>query len=173
MEPLTNQTIYPVFSWEALIFVVVVLLVGVVLLGLELFVLPGFGIAGVLGLCGLIGGSVAAWVFLGPTWGALVVVATVAVAVLLLIVAMRTGVVKRRLVLDTKLERGKGTEAEELEALVGNEGTAHTDLRPAGIADLGEERVDVVSEGGFIESGTRIRVVAVDGPRVVVAPADE
>jgi membrane-bound serine protease (ClpP class) len=51
---------------------------------------------------------------------------------------------------------------------LGKSGTAHTPLRPAGIADFDGERVDVVSDGEFIDSGSPIAVVRVDGNRIVV-----
>ena len=50
----------------------------------------------------------------------------------------------------------------------GRTGTALSPLRPAGIADIDGARVDVVSDGGFIEAGTPIEVTRVDGNRVVV-----
>jgi membrane-bound serine protease (ClpP class) len=52
-------------------------------------------------------------------------------------------------------------------------GTAVSALRPAGIAHLDGERVDVVSDGEFIEAGARIEVVRVDGNRIVVRRAHE
>jgi membrane-bound serine protease (ClpP class) len=48
-------------------------------------------------------------------------------------------------------------------------GVTATALRPAGVAELNGRRVDVVSEGGFIEPGVQVRVIRVDGPAVVVA----
>ncbi len=53
-------------------------------------------------------------------------------------------------------------------ALVGKQGTALTVLRPAGKAQIGDELVDVVSEGPFISAGRKIEVLAVSGNRVVV-----
>ncbi len=47
-------------------------------------------------------------------------------------------------------------------------GTALTQLRPSGTANLNGQRVDVVTEGGLIERGTAIKVVAVEGARIVV-----
>jgi membrane-bound serine protease (ClpP class) len=51
---------------------------------------------------------------------------------------------------------------------LGKTGTALSPLRPAGIADIDGTRVDVVSDGGFIDTGTRIDVTRVDGNRIVV-----
>jgi membrane-bound serine protease (ClpP class) len=53
-------------------------------------------------------------------------------------------------------------------ALVGKQGTAMTVLRPAGKAQLGDEYVDVISDGPFISLGRKIEVVEVSGNRVIV-----
>lgn len=50
-------------------------------------------------------------------------------------------------------------------------GTALTQLRPSGSANINGRRVDVVTEGGLIERGTAVKVVAVEGSRIVVRPA--
>lgn len=52
--------------------------------------------------------------------------------------------------------------------LVGKTGTAHSDLRPAGIAMIDGARIDVVSEAGFIPHGSAVKVIEVAGSRVVV-----
>jgi hypothetical protein len=52
--------------------------------------------------------------------------------------------------------------------LLGASGTALTDLRPAGVARFGSDRVDVVSEGDFISVGSRLTVLRVEGSRVTV-----
>jgi membrane-bound serine protease (ClpP class) len=54
---------------------------------------------------------------------------------------------------------------------VGEEGAAITHLRPAGTARFGDRRIDVVSDGAFVPPGATIRVVRVEGIRVVVAAA--
>ncbi|MFO8074331.1 MAG: NfeD family protein [Polyangia bacterium] len=172
MDPVSAQTMAPGFGWESMVFVVALLAVGIAMLCVELFVLPGFGVGGIIGIVLLLGGTISAWVLLGPAWGALVVVATVALTIALFIAAMKSGILKRRFVHEENLDRGHGTQSEELAALVGSRGTASTDLRPAGIAKLGDQRVDVVSEGGFVERGTAIEVVAVSGPRIVVYPIE-
>lgn len=52
--------------------------------------------------------------------------------------------------------------------LLGMEGFALTILRPAGTAIFQNERIDVVSEGGFIEQNAKIKVIKVEGARIVV-----
>ena len=60
----------------------------------------------------------------------------------------------------------------ELRDLLGAEGTARSYLRPAGVADIGNKRVNVVTEGQMVARGTRVKVVHVEGNRVVVRPVD-
>lgn len=55
--------------------------------------------------------------------------------------------------------------------LLNGTGTALTQLRPSGTAAINGLRVDVVTEGGLIERGTNVKVVAVEGSRIVVRPA--
>ncbi len=152
--------------------VVVLLLSGIVLLGIELFILPGFGVAGIMGLLAMGAGLVAAWFHFGAFWGSLAIAGTVAVSIVMLVVTFRSKVIRNRFVLDTHLRPGGGTESQDLSAMVGKTGMSHTDLRPAGIAEIEGERLDVVSDGGYIEKGIPIRVIEIEGPRVIVAPVD-
>ena len=55
--------------------------------------------------------------------------------------------------------------------LVGRDGVALTDLRPAGTAQIGSERVDVVTEGEYVAQGTTVRVIRSEGYRHVVRQA--
>jgi len=64
---------------------------------------------------------------------------------------------------------GLGIPDQALTALVGRTGKAATVLRPAGVMDVDGERIDVVTEGEFVELGTPVRVLYVQGNRVVVA----
>jgi membrane-bound serine protease (ClpP class) len=61
-----------------------------------------------------------------------------------------------------------GTDEVALATLVGKEGVAQSHLRPVGVALIEGRRVDVVTEGGMIDPGARVRVVAVEGNRVIV-----
>jgi membrane-bound serine protease (ClpP class) len=56
--------------------------------------------------------------------------------------------------------------------LVGMVGTALVDLRPSGTASFGDQRLDVVSDGGFVSKGNRVRVVRADAYRIVVLPEE-
>lgn len=173
MEMVASQTIYPSFEWYWALIVFMSIFVAIMLLGFEVFVFPGFGVPGVAGLILLLGGVVFSWVMLGPAWGALVSVSSIAFSTAMFILMLKTKYVKNRMILEEKPDPGGGTEAEDLEGLMGVVGEARSDLRPAGIAVFGDERIDVVSDGGFVEKNSKVKVIAIDGPRVVVELAEE
>jgi membrane-bound serine protease (ClpP class) len=64
-------------------------------------------------------------------------------------------------------ERGYDTSL-GLEDMVGQEGLADTDLHPSGWVTIENERIFVVSDGTFIEDGEKVKIIKVDGNRVVV-----
>lgn len=161
-------------GWEeALLFVG-----GLLLLVLEIFIIPGFGIAGVLGIAALLAGLSLSLVGGGATWEFLLSALARVVLSLLFALAASLLVLRylprlpwgRRLILETGLSAGAGyaSAPEEDRDWLGRTGTTLTPLRPAGIADIEGQRVDVVSDGEFIDSGARIRVSRVDGNRIVV-----
>lgn len=154
---------------------------GVVLLALEIFVIPGFGIAGALGILGILAGLVLAMVGQGNTTELLMLVAarvmfSLLLALLISFVALRFithSRFGRRLILDTGLAAAQGyASAPESDLrLLGRHGVATSPLRPAGIALIDGARVDVVSNGSLIDPGQAIVVERVDGNRVVVGLA--
>jgi membrane-bound serine protease (ClpP class) len=63
---------------------------------------------------------------------------------------------------------GYVSQAAGMVELIGKQGVAQTDLRPAGVAVIEGHRVDVVTEGMFVDKGTHIVVASADSNRVVV-----
>jgi membrane-bound serine protease (ClpP class) len=166
-------------GWEEILLVGL----GFLLLITEVFVTPGFGVLGVLGIASVIGGLGPSVVGAGAT-GTVILAALGRVAVSLL-VAVGASVALLRflprlpfgqlLILQRELPAEEGYESSPPRdhRWLGKCGTAVSPLRPAGIAQLDEERVDVVSDGEFIDAGTRIEVTRVDGNRIVVRRAHE
>lgn len=144
-------------------------LIGVVLIILEFFI-PG-GIAGMLGLAAVI------WsLFLAsgdPVHMALslliAVLVSVSVSILLVKVFKKKMKFFKKIILtdSTNMEQGYVSNPNRMD-LLGVEGKALTDLRPSGTVLINEEHVDVVTEGSFIVKGTTVKVIKVEGPRIVV-----
>jgi len=156
---------------------------GLILLGIEVFIVPGFGIFGVLGIAALLGGLGLSLVGAGATWE--VVLEAVGQVAISLVIAITISLVLlrvfprlpfgKRLVLDKELGAEEGYEStpETDRQWIGKQGMAGSDLHPSGIAHFNGHRVDVVSEGEFIQAGQWIEVVHVEGNRIVVRPCAE
>ncbi|MFN0300509.1 MAG: NfeD family protein, partial [Burkholderiales bacterium] len=151
---------------------------GLFLLALEIVVLPGFGIAGVLGIVAILAGLVMSLVGTGDT-SEIILSATGRVVFSLLVAVIASLVVLRflphlpfgrRLILETGLGSGHryGSAPVSDQRWLGKKGRASSSLRPAGIAEIEGGRVDVVSEGELINAGEIVEVTRVDGNRIVV-----
>ncbi len=150
---------------------------GVLLIAAEVFVIPGFGIAGILGTAALLGGTVLGMVGQFPSFDQVFNAAGL-VALSLILVGVSAWALMRHLPRSRRLggvflrdstSRETGyISAPARQDLVGKIGMALTDLRPAGTALIGEERVDVVTEGPWIEADTPVKVVRAESYRHVV-----
>jgi membrane-bound ClpP family serine protease len=170
---------------------VAAIVVGIALLAVEVFIMPGFGVFGVLGLVGLFGGLVgtfsgsAALFPDSPGQGdALYGVVTVLVA-MVTAMGITYGVTRHlgrlpvlsRLVLHTRHDDDAGSGL--LDALgpaagvlvsPGDVGETLTPLRPSGRARFDGAMVDVVTQSGYVSAGQTVRVIEADAFRVVVEP---
>jgi membrane-bound serine protease (ClpP class) len=164
---------------EILLFVI-----GVVLLALEVFVIPGFGVAGILGILMMVASIFMALIGSLPFWD----VSELSAALLQLSGALVFSfilmlVLARYLPKSTFFNRLILAEAETSEQgfvsypsekeLIGLVGTALTTLRPAGTAEINGKRVDVVADWEYIERGSKIKVLRVEGVKVVVSTVKE
>jgi membrane-bound serine protease (ClpP class) len=143
---------------------------GILLLAVEVFVIPGFGWTGLLGVVATIGALILA-VSPGPEDAAMTTAMLVGSLTLL---GLAVWAIASRLkaghpLFGGMLSRDEGYVASlprtELEGL---DGIALTDLRPAGVAQIGDERLDVVSEAGWVPAGSPVRVQRSEGYRHVV-----
>jgi membrane-bound serine protease (ClpP class) len=162
-------------GWE----VAMLLGLGLILLLVEVLVLPGFGVAGVMGLLALVVSIFLSLVGRMPTGGDVMIALNVLGASILLVAFVGWQLVRRlpkdrrgqALLHREELTRELGyTSAERRSDLIGIEGVAVTDLRPSGTARIGAERIDVVSQGPWVAAGTAVRIVASEGYRHVVEP---
>lgn len=167
---------------------------GLLLIALEIFVIPGFGIPGISGLIlmlmGLMGVIVGPGGFSGPGAGEDIVygAATLLLAFFTAAVGMyfigkhyRSIPLMNRLVLN---EHARDRDADGLLSAMGapgapavvapgDVGIATTTLRPSGTMEFHDHLVDVVCEFGYVEAGQRVRVRSVDRFRIVVEPAPD
>ena len=167
-------------NWEIILFVV-----GIALLAVEIFVIPGFGVAGVGGIIFIVGGLALSLVgnigfdFSGvPTSDMIQSFSTVIIAISVsfplaiwlgkrLFVNTTIGD-KLALVAEQKSSEGYTVSQPEFNSLVGSQGVAETILRPSGKVRIGTEVYDAVAQVSYIEKGEKIRVVMHENSNLVV-----
>ena len=153
---------------------IILIALGLILLLVEIFILPGFGAAGIPGIIFILAGSV--WIIvqtrnwqLGLSVAGVTVIIIIPLAILAFWLVPRTKVGKTMILNTTeRSEDGFQAPSKELEKLIGKSGTAITPLRPAGAAMIQGIRVDVVSQGDFIAKDSEVEVIGVEGNRVIV-----
>ena len=155
--------------------VIVFMVLGTALMIVEMFT-PGFGVAGTLGIiCFVLAIVFRADSLASALW--MIIVVAMLVGVLLLIFlrsATKGKISKSSIVLKEQMgSEGGYLSSEDLQYFVGKTGVALTVLRPAGMGDFDGVKLDVVSDGEFIESGSRIRVIRVEGRRMLVCAVGE
>ena len=146
-----------------------IFLTGVVFVAIEL-IMPTVGLLGIVGVAAMMYSVVLA---LGGDINALYSLLVSLVAALIIFAAIVKRLPSSRLwnkfVLTDKSSRDRGFVAsDERRDLIGHVGKVLTELRPAGSALIDDTPIDVVSEGAYLEKGTAIKVIAVNGNRVVV-----
>lgn len=162
-----------------------ILIIGILLLAVEVFVLPGFGLAGFSGLT-LIGVSLILmmqdFVIPNPSlpWeGNLMIENLVRVLASFLLAFILTLLIFRYVLprlstgsrgpyLMTNLHASRIAKAKDKGIKVGDTGEADTYLRPSGKIVVGDKRLDAVTAGEFIEKGTPIEIIKIDGNRIIV-----
>ncbi len=173
------------FSGEMFVLALLLFIMGLVLVGLEIFVLPGFGVCGICGIMCMLAGlglvtlekvptDTGEWVKFGVRVSTYLFAMMGAMVFAFLIAKFLPQVpYANRMMLTPPTDQPNASEsalpgASEAAELLGAIGTSTTSLRPAGVVRFGDKFVDVVSDGGFIPSGTRVQVIAVETTRIVV-----
>jgi hypothetical protein len=158
---------------------------GLILLGVEVFVVPGFGFPGIVGVLLIITSMVLVtlermprseqdWAELGGTLtlfgGSIIAGLAAAFALAYFLPSIPYA---NRLVLQPPSEENTvpgaaGADPGAAASLLGAIGVAATTLRPAGKAQFGEEFLDVVAEGDYVNPGSRVQIIEIEGNRIVV-----
>ena len=166
-------------NWEILVFII-----GLLLIAAEIFIIPGFGIAGISGIIFLVAGLTLS--LLNNTDFNFEAVSSkeIGEAALTVLIGLGLGFVLmiwlsnkigtkgmfRKVALHKDLEDAHSSPS--LTPLIGKEGTAFTVLRPSGKVMIDNELYDGVSDSGFIEKGTKVKVVRFENAQVYVETSD-
>lgn len=146
---------------------IILIIAGFILVGIEMAV-PGFGAPGISGIVCLVGGVVltAEDIEHGLT---ITLVVVVILAVMMTVAMVLFKRVKSPVILDTEVRSTEGyISVSDLEYLVGKEGTAVTDLRPAGKCSIEGVEFDVRTEGRYIMRGDRVQISRIHENMIMV-----
>ena len=146
-------------------FVITLILVGLVLIFAEILLIPGVGIAGILGLLSLGGSCWYAFAEMGTMVGSIVTG-----VVVVLIVAMTVWVLRaktwKRLALETNIDSKAVSSGSILS--VGDRGVTVTRLAPMGMVRFGDDSVEVKALEGMIDPGVPVEIVMIEDNRIFV-----
>lgn len=165
-------------NWEILLFIA-----GLVLIGLEIFVIPGFGISGISGITLVVGSLILSMIrndMFDFTWSgtseitrAMTVVLTSLFLVMVGVIIFGKGMVSSRLFKrivhqDTLADAKAGATAKPEDNLIGQEAICHSDLRPMGSVKINDEFMEATTYGGHIHAGEKVKVIGITNGVLIV-----
>lgn len=150
------------------------LVVGIILMVVEMFT-PGFGAAGGLGIAALIAAVVLrADSFLNAVVTLVLVLILMVLFGAFFIRSMKKGRLSRSaIVLNDSISYSSSDNVKSFNDMIGRIGVCMNTLHPAGNVDFDGTRLDVVTEGGFIQKGSRVRIERVDGVKIIVREVED
>lgn len=147
---------------------------GVILMLIEVYV-PGFGIWGIAGItCFIVGIIVTADTLLEALILMMILLAIVGTMFSILLHSISKGKLPKNMVLSTSMKKEDGyIGTSDMNYFLNKQGFTLTILRPAGTVDFDGVKLDVVSEGEFLPKGVKVKVIKVEGRRIVVRRTHE
>ena len=145
--------------------VVSLMIIGLLLVFAEVLIIPGVGVAGILGIAAMAGSCVYAFMEISQTAGIIVTAVNAVLLVLITIWVLRAKTWER-LALATNID--SKAIVPEAEVVPGTVGVTVTRLAPMGTARVGDLRMEVTAREGIIDPGVEVEVVEVDGIKVYV-----
>lgn len=149
-------------------FVITLILVGLVLIFAEILLIPGVGVAGILGLLSMGGSCFYAFYEFGNTTGAIITAVNVVLVVALAVWILRAKTWKR-MALETNID-SKAVSSEASVLAVGDRGRTLTRLAPMGSARFGDYVIEVKALEGMLDPNVDVEVVLIEGNKIYVKP---
>ncbi|GAI18078.1 unnamed protein product, partial [marine sediment metagenome] len=154
---------------------IILFVIGLLLLLVEIFFIPGFGLAGIGGIAAIL-----ASVFLTfgnivqATYSILIALGLSIAGFFLLIRFIPSTRAWRKFVLSTeqKKELGYTVGTKDLKRLIEKKGIAITPLRPSGIVEVNGKKLNALTQGEYVDSNTKIKIISVEGNKIVVEAVD-
>jgi Membrane-bound serine protease (ClpP class) len=147
---------------------IALIIIGLILLSIELLIIPGFGIAGILGITSLIGACYFAFAGFGTIVGMIVMLGIIALVIIGVLFIMRTDTWKK-ISLKTNID-SKVDDSPDVKGLtVGLHGKTITRLAPGGQVIFDNKIVEVYTRDGLIEPGKEVEISSIEDNRIFVS----
>ena len=146
--------------------IITLMIIGLILILSEIFLVPGIGVAGILGILSISGSSYWAFSEFGTTPGIIVTAVNVAILITMTVIAFRANTWKR-LSLNTNIE-SKAVADDAAIARIGDVGKATTRLAPSGTVRFDAGKVEARALEGMIDSGAEVEVVLIEDGKIYV-----
>ena len=146
-----------------------VFVTGLILLVIEA-IIPGFGLPGISGIILVVLGAILAMA--SVTQALMSVSVAIIITTLITLLLIKRGSkspIFDKIILDIQHKEEEGyVSAKPKDEYLGKEGIAVTELRPSGIIEIDGRRLDALSSGNFIQKNTRVKVIKVEGSKIIV-----
>lgn len=147
--------------------VITLIIAGLLLLAAELVLIPGFGVAGILGVGSIVASCWLAFTNLGATAGIIVIIVNIILVTLSTVMVLRSKTWKK-ISLKTNIDAKVDTAPAKKGIAVGERGKTLTRLAPGGKAEIGENIVEVFTRDSLIEPGIEVKVCELEGNKIFV-----
>ena len=148
--------------------IIILILLGILLFLIEFLLIPGVGVAGIIGAVLMIGGVILGYTYHGVTVGNLVLGATVILSVISLVLVLKSKT-WRKVMLDTKIDsKVNSIEKNGKELNVGDTGTSITRLNPMGKIMVDGQYYEAQALNMLIDEGTPITIMKITGKKIIV-----
>lgn len=148
-------------------FIITLIIIGQALLFIELAIIPGLGVAGVLGLGAIAGSCYLSFANISTTAGIMIILINIILATIVVMLTLRKKTWKR-FSLDTNIDAKIDTPIKEKGVSVGDTGTAITRLAPSGTAIINGNTLEVTTRGALIDPQKNIEVIEISNNKVYV-----
>ena len=159
-----------VFVGESGFLAPAIFFLGIVLLAIEIFVIPGFGITGILGILGIVAGIFMSFGINNIAQATLVVFVSLIVDIILIIILARFILKSKgfKNIVALETDTAGYHSSVSYDNLLGCEGITDTFFRPSGNIIINDKKYDAITEGEFINKGAKIKVILVEGNKIVI-----
>lgn len=148
--------------------VLLIIFLGLLLVFLEIFLIPGTTLFGVIGGLSLLAGVVMMYAYYGNLWGNIALATSLILVVIAVLLGFRV-IQSNRLAMKATVA-GRVNEIDAIQLRVTDKGETVTDLRPGGKAIFNGHKTDVYSSGEFISRNTSVEIIKITSDKIFVSP---